>query len=538
MRRHRRGFTLIELMIVILIILLVSAVVLPQVLPALAHRQVTEAGRILQAGLVQARAEAVKANAPRGIRLLPDPTYANSATILAYNRWVPIEPGPDYANGQVVIWPVANFAQDGGNGAPNTPNFYPPPTPPPYTMGGGVWPYYAPSTPNTVSQWNPNSFGQVLMVEQAPLAGNNAGNPVQPAMPNNPTSWFWNIRVGDKIQIGDSGAKYTVVGPMVVNPLNGQNPEMFVNDGPPGQTSQLTRQYTDTTGQNTAQFPVEYLYVVNSQDDDSDGFVDGGWDGFNGNYNLATDDLLEWETEQWLGSVKAKAAFSSMSALLMSPYQWACANTVTQLMPPLNYTISRRPVVSPGARETALPTNVVIDATTWNSTHERSRLPIDPNSHYVDILLSPNGQAVLQTAYSSPASVGESATFMHCWLAEREEIHETGDLWGWASPGVPNANPTANPAYQPNPNQANYDPRQQLTFRLPMPAAAYSQPFNGTPIYSQAQAGSMPALKGERMLLTLFGRTGKVSTNAVESFNPISEQQPFFDSQLGGREAK
>ena len=35
---------------------------------------------------------------------------------------------------------------------------------------------------------------------------------------NNPTSWFWNIRVGDKLQINGSGLWYTVVGPMVVTP--------------------------------------------------------------------------------------------------------------------------------------------------------------------------------------------------------------------------------------------------------------------------------------------------------------------------------
>ena len=44
--RARGGFTLIELLVVILIILLVSAVALPVVLPALSHRQVSEAARI------------------------------------------------------------------------------------------------------------------------------------------------------------------------------------------------------------------------------------------------------------------------------------------------------------------------------------------------------------------------------------------------------------------------------------------------------------------------------------------------------------
>ena len=57
----------------ILIILLVSAVVLPTVLPAISHRQVSEAARILQGALAGARDTAINNNAPAGIRLLPDP---------------------------------------------------------------------------------------------------------------------------------------------------------------------------------------------------------------------------------------------------------------------------------------------------------------------------------------------------------------------------------------------------------------------------------------------------------------------------------
>ena len=60
---------------VITIILIVSAVALPTVLPALSHRQVSEAARIFQGALVGARDSAIHNNAPSGIRLLPDPAF-------------------------------------------------------------------------------------------------------------------------------------------------------------------------------------------------------------------------------------------------------------------------------------------------------------------------------------------------------------------------------------------------------------------------------------------------------------------------------
>jgi len=84
-RHHRvrghepRGFTLIELLVVITIIVLVSAAALPTILPALNHRQVSEAARILQAALAGARDAAIRANEPRGIRLLPDPALTQPA---------------------------------------------------------------------------------------------------------------------------------------------------------------------------------------------------------------------------------------------------------------------------------------------------------------------------------------------------------------------------------------------------------------------------------------------------------------------------
>src|SRR5262245_3911440 len=110
--RLRGGFTLVELLVVIFIILLVSAVALPTVIPAITHRQVSEAARLLQGAIVGARDAAIHANAPRAIRLLPHPALnrMNPSTnlldptrILACNRIVPIQPAPDYSEGFVNI---------------------------------------------------------------------------------------------------------------------------------------------------------------------------------------------------------------------------------------------------------------------------------------------------------------------------------------------------------------------------------------------------------------------------------------------------
>src|SRR5271165_2414213 len=118
----RRGFTLIELLVVMLIILLVSAVVLPTVLPAISHRQVSEAARILQGALAGARDTAINNNAPAGIRLLPDPVLNGQSLnapggiagvstldptkILASNRYIPIQLAPDYSEGLVNVDPA------------------------------------------------------------------------------------------------------------------------------------------------------------------------------------------------------------------------------------------------------------------------------------------------------------------------------------------------------------------------------------------------------------------------------------------------
>ena len=115
---------------------------------------------------------------------------------------------------------------------------------------------------------------------------------------NKPTSWFWNIRVGDKLQINGSGLWYTVVGPMVVTPQQG-NSELFVNVGPAGTPVAVSM---IMQGRPSPVYP-EFLFLVNGLDDNKNGWIDEGYDGVDNNLSFEianggtylTDELAEWE---------------------------------------------------------------------------------------------------------------------------------------------------------------------------------------------------------------------------------------------------
>jgi prepilin-type N-terminal cleavage/methylation domain-containing protein len=522
-----RGFTLVELLVVLLIVLLVSAVALPTVIPAITHRQVSEAARLLQASLVGARDAAIHNNAPRGIRLLPDPAFMlttdlsgnpiaptlprvqsgtnlgqiDPAAMLAANRFVPIESAPDYTEGRLDLYNPANPA------SPNYPtghlwwtgNLPPYPVqpvspPPPYYNYPISVPINAPGSfnPNFISTYtNAYVTPNVQVVVQAPF---DPSDPIN-LRPNPPTSWFWNVRVGDKIQIDNSGTYYTIVGPLTVWPgsaTNPGNPELFVNDGPPGGNPLLQRNYANGTS-----VYVEYLLLVDGFDDSGDGFIDSGWDGVDNNANNLVDELDEWEFEQFV------AASQSLGS--RNPYN-------------IPYVIRRRPVPSTGAREVDLPSNIVVDLTTWNTTNkERSRLPVNPYTGYVDILLNPSGDVVPTTVYSTPSSFGMAGAFYHFWLAERSDVFAALPFDGKGNP-VPLVN--------------NYP------FLLPMPlgsnvvnavtgASAYDALVSATP--------ALPYLKGDRRLVTLFTRTGQIVTTENPEFDVYNVNQPFTTPQQGGQ---
>jgi prepilin-type N-terminal cleavage/methylation domain-containing protein len=495
----KRGFTLVELLVVILIILLVSAAALPVVIPAYNHRQVSESARILQGALVGARDEAIHNGAAAGIRLLPDPSFnginPNTGLLdpsypLAANRIIPIEPAPDYSEGTVSI------IQD-------LPGFTP------FANAQIFYPY--PAVSNTTSAGLPVING-VLMVEECPGAWQLvAGNWVFIA--NEPTSWFWNIRLGEKIQIGNSAQTYTVVGPLSNN-QNNNNPDLFVNDGPPGSTPQLTRTYINPGGGANVTVQVEYLFLVNGQDDvPQDGFVDNLWITSNNNGNSLTDQTIEFENETWLGALPTNMVQlnSLIGGLPQNP-----PNNPTMGMLNVNYTIIRRPVPSARGREIQLPANVVIDLTSWGSSLERSRLPaqaFNQSNGSVDILVYPSGQVVPTMNYSTPASVGLNGSFFHFWLAERSDVMAiTLDANNNPVPIVPGQN-----VYLPIGNI------QQV------PGQAQT-PYNG------------PKLKGEYRLVTVFTRNGQVTTNDNVLFdNPLAPQNgqtynaslPYLQAQQG-----
>jgi prepilin-type N-terminal cleavage/methylation domain-containing protein len=362
--RRLSGFTLMELLVVILI----AGIVAVLVGPVLFHGSMNnrEAARLLHGALAGARDAAIGHNAPRGIRLMPDPSIpirrlANNqvdpSALLCASRIVPIEPGPDYSEGRVSI----------GN-AP----FPPPPGFPPSYLGSktDVYPCY----------W------KVLMVEECP-------SDPKTGLLNSPTSWFWNVRIGDRIRLNDTGSWYTVVGPMTT-----PNEELFVNCGTPGvdfpgKKSPLKRFYGRVV-------EVEFLFLVNGRDDNGNGYIDEGFDGEDNNADGVIDDLGEWEVETW-GNPAIRTS------------------TVNH-----PYTLARRPVPSPGRPDVALPSSVVIDLSTWGTTRERSRLPVNALSGSVEILLTPRGDVVPTTIYSSPTSVGMSSTLYHFWLADRSDLFD------------------------------------------------------------------------------------------------------------------
>lgn len=529
--RSQRGFTLIELLVVILIILLVSVVTLPTIIPAYNHRQIGESARILQAALVGARDAAIRANAPRGIRLLPDPVFNSGITTLASNRWIAIEPAPDYSEGRILTYKAIPD--------PVSPTLF----------------LYDPNLPavNPNVQLGQRGVGSRLVVIEAKLNVVNRLTGVSTVNTDYaPTSWYWNIRQGDKIRFGDSGNTYTVAGPLLIG--GADNPERYINFGPP---SNLSSPVTNATTPFT-----EFLYLLNGQDDNNNGYIDEACDGldndgdgvvdpgFNGIDDDGVNGVDDFQEMFWNATT---ADYTGQEYELES---FVGAQARAGQGQTYTYSISRRPVITPGAREVALPSDVVIDLTTWNApaagaggllgsrnarptSPERSRLPLDPYTYAVDILMNPNG-SVADLGVISSASLARSPItslpFYHFWLTERQDVQ--APLWGNNGYNATTGRLVANPSFVTYPNVKLIEPK----FLLPMPA--------DTPGYTKLVPNA-PVLKGERRLVTLFTRTGQIVTTEINrepiqtstglvggSFDIFDINAPYYDAQIGSREAK
>ena len=154
--------------------------------------------------------------------------------------------------------------------------------------------------------------------------------------------------MGDKLQINGSGLWYTVVGPMVVTPQ--QRQLRAVRERRAARAP--SRRFTMLQVAADAGVYPEFLFLVNGIDDNKNGWIDEGYDGVDNNfvYEPANGGPVcrptrsaEWEHEAWPATVIA--AFGASQP----------------------YTIQRRPAPAANSREISLPTNVVIDMTTWGN---------------------------------------------------------------------------------------------------------------------------------------------------------------------------
>ncbi len=306
----RAAFTLIELLVVITIIGLVSAAVIAGVVWALGDQQLLASAQLLQGALVGARDAAIAANAPCGIRLLP-----SSANPDSLDRIMPLVTGPRYMEGLITTDPAPTDLL--GHRVPGP-----------------------------------------LTVEESPITWVQSG-PAWVAQSNSPTSWAWNVRLGDRISWG--GRPYTVCGP------NGRdNTDLFVHD------NTVSRTYTALDGvTQVGPFMVEFLLLANGVDDDMNGFIDDGWDGVDNNRDIQgqIDEADEWEIETWTGP--------------------AVSN--------IPYVLTRRPI--PGNPQSTVSLSIGVDLSA-------STLLVNPLSGTVDLMIRPDGTVDLSGPYAAPSAVG------------------------------------------------------------------------------------------------------------------------------------
>lgn len=364
------------------------------------------------------------------------------------------------------------------------------------------------------------------------------------------------MRAGDRITVGTQNvSQYVIAGPVApyrpaanFDPVT-YNPERFVNLGTPSQMTsyQLNTYFQQPTTLGPLTYPYytsEILIVVNEGnkmfdgvDNNGDGVVDPAFDGRDNDGNGFVDDSAELfyhpsidpQTGVIAALVATGASRETMIQALKTTFEWDPVQMAADKLSSIGgdaqeYTVKRRMVPSPNAAEVGLPADVVIDATTamtWVPTSattgypalappnvnyvsglemaERSRLPIDPLTRYVDIIFQPDGQVVVSSAASVNGAPFQ-VPFYHLWVTDR------GDVF-------PPVDPTGKT-------------RDKYVPQLPIPEGSVLGLTHDHANDSEWQ------LKNQRRLITIQTRTGRISSQSIEFFDGDANT-PFQDAQKG-----
>jgi prepilin-type N-terminal cleavage/methylation domain-containing protein len=373
------------------------------------------------------------------------------------------------------------------------------------------------------------------------------------------------VGVQNKIQYVIAGPTAPFTPPGGYNKLD-YNPERFINLGLPA--AMVSGFQLPMTAQ-IPQFPLIYnseiLYVVaegnrmfDGVDNNNDGVIDPAFDAIDNDGNGYIDDpgevffamngstLIDPVRDVVAPLLLLKSSPATILQSLRTVFEWEPAtigngvpDPATGTSVPQEYTIRRRMVPSANAAEVGLPSDVVIDATTalswipnyplnsglalnppninfanfpatesrasYMTSAERSRLPIDLQTRYVDIIFQPDGQVVTSAA-SSQNNIPFQVPFYHLWICDRADVFPPTD------PGN------------------NKTPDKFLP-RLPLPEGV---PLGSTHDYVNDTEWM---LRNERRLISIQTRSGRITSQTIELFDSTDPSIPYADAQKGIAEA-
>ena len=193
------------------------------------------------------------------------------------------------------------------------------------------------------------------------------------------------------------------------------NSELFVNAGAPGTQS-------PHAGANGT-FP-EFLLLVNDKDDNSNGWINEGFDGVDNDGVNGIDDIGEWEQEAWLSAPPPSAATQRLS-----PYTIRNAALRAARHRARDRAANKRR----GRHDDAGDTRPELPR---KSDH---RFPVNPYTDgYVDILVNPaTGPSVPDdTLLRRPRAPAWAGPFYHFWVAERSDVYAPSTAVQPPHPGV------------------------------------------------------------------------------------------------------